>query len=177
MSSHYLDNPTLEKLIADFKICKKNKFKYELILEDIAVSIENNCNKKDMFENKKAELKSTMIKYEDIYNQLANAFLTLAENLVRYKKFSLVDFDDAVQEFIIICFEKLDKFDPTYVGKSGKKSKAFNYITTCIINHYKQLYRTARNYNEFKKKYQNSLMTQQENCRPKKKKLDKYYAS
>jgi len=26
-------------------------------------------------------------------------------------------------------------------------------MTTCILNHYRQLYRSARNYNELKKKY------------------------
>jgi hypothetical protein len=47
---------------------------------------------------------------------------------------------------VMICFEKIDRFDP-------RKGKAFNYMTTCILNHFRQLYRTARNYNELKKKY------------------------
>jgi DNA-directed RNA polymerase specialized sigma subunit len=54
--------------------------------------------------------------------------------------------DDAIQEGVLICFEKIDRFDP-------RKGKAFNYMTTCILNHYRQLYRSARNYNELKKKY------------------------
>ena len=33
-------------------------------------------------------------------------------------------------------------------------------MTTCILNHYRQLYRTARNYNELKRKYQDFLETQ-----------------
>ena len=40
----------------------------------------------------------------------------------------------------------MEKFDPT-------KGKAFNYMTTCILNHFRQLWRTAKNYNELKKKY------------------------
>jgi DNA-directed RNA polymerase specialized sigma24 family protein len=51
-----------------------------------------------------------------------------------------------VQEGVMICFEKIDRFDP-------KKGKAFNYMTTCVLNHFRQLYRTARNYNELKRKY------------------------
>lgn len=62
-----------------------------------------------------------------------------------------------MQEFVMICFDKMERFDPNYIGKSGKKAKAFNYMTTCILNHYRQLYRSARNYNELKKKFQASL--------------------
>ena len=46
----------------------------------------------------------------------------------------------------MICFEKVDRFDPS-------KGKAFNYMTTCILNHFKQLYRSARNYNDLKRRY------------------------
>jgi spermidine synthase len=38
-----------------------------------------------------------------------------------------------------------EKFDPA-------KGKAFNYLTTCILNHFKQLYRAARNYQELKRR-------------------------
>jgi DNA-directed RNA polymerase specialized sigma24 family protein len=65
----------------------------------------------------------------------------------------LIDQDDAVQEGVMICFEKIDRFDP-------KKGKAFNYMTTCILNHFRQLYRTARNYNELKRKYLDFIQIQ-----------------
>jgi len=84
---------------------------------------------------------------------LAIAFYTLSENIVRYAKFNLIDPDDAVQEGVVICFEKIDRFDP-------RKGKAFNYMTTCILNHFRQLYRTARNYNELKKKFHDFLQVQ-----------------
>ena len=54
----------------------------------------------------------------------------------------------------MICFEKVDRFNPNFVGKNGQKAKAFNYLTTCCLNHYRQLYRTAKNYIELKKRYQ-----------------------
>jgi len=54
----------------------------------------------------------------------------------------------------MICFEKVGRFDPNYVGKNGQKAKAFNYLTTCCLNHYRQLYRTSKNYLELKRRYQ-----------------------
>lgn len=84
--------------------------------------------------------------FKDFQTQLAYAFYILAENITNYAKFSGIDVDDAIQEGVLICFEKIDRFDP-------RKGKAFNYMTTCILNHYRQLYRSARNYNELKKRY------------------------
>ena len=75
--------------------------------------------------------------------------------IVKLAKFSHIDMDDAVQEGVMICFEKIDRFNPE-IGK------AFNYMTTCILNHYRQLYRTARNHNELKRKYQEYLESQVE---------------
>jgi DNA-directed RNA polymerase specialized sigma subunit len=95
----------------------------------------------------KEQNKKNLLNYEDTQKDLAKAFYTLSENIVRYAKFNLIDPDDSVQEGVLICFEKLDRFDPRF-------GKAFNYMTTCILNHFKQLYRSARNYTELKKKYQ-----------------------
>jgi len=69
----------------------------------------------------------------------------LSENIVKYAKFSHIDQDDSIQEGVVICFERAEKFDPA-------KGKAFNYMTTCILNHFKQLYRAARNYQELKRR-------------------------
>ena len=77
---------------------------------------------------------------------LAQAFYTLSNNIVRYAKFSHIDDDDAVQEGVLICFERSEKFDP-------QKGKAFNYMTTCILNHFRQLWRSARNYHDLKRRY------------------------
>ena len=88
-------------------------------------------------------------------DDLAAAFYTLSQNIVKYAKFQHIDDDDAIQEGVVICFEKIDHFDPN-------KGKAFNYMTTCILNHFRQLYRSARNYQELKKKYLTYLQNELE---------------
>jgi hypothetical protein len=105
---------------------------------------------KTSLEAKQDALKSCKSIHEESKQKLATAFFTLSENIVRYAKFQLIDADDAVQEGVMICFDKIDRFD-------SRKGKAFNYMTTCILNHFRQLYRTARNYNELKKRYLNHV--------------------
>ena len=112
-----------------------------------------NFNKPDSWLLTEKEFKIISSEYEEVQEQLAIAFYTLSENIVRYAKFNLIDQDDAVQEGVMICFEKIDRFDPD-------KGKAFNYMTTCILNHFRQLYRTARNYNELKRKYLDFIQIQ-----------------
>jgi len=90
-------------------------------------------------------------------HQLAEAFYILADNIIRAFKFQLIDRDDMMQEGVMICFEKLNCFDPNYVTESGNKSKAFNYFTTCTLNHFRQLYRTAKNYKQLKERYYDFL--------------------
>lgn len=102
--------------------------------------------KKDRLDDVVVKYNESCVNFKDFQNQLAYAFYILAENITNYAKFSGIDVDDAIQEGVLICFEKIDRFDP-------RKGKAFNYMTTCILNHYRQLYRSARNYNELKKKY------------------------
>lgn len=82
--------------------------------------------------------------------ELTEAFYLLAKNIIRAFRFQLVDKDDALQEGVMICFEKLHRFNP-------EKGRAFNFCTTIILNHYRQLYRTAKNYNELKIKYHEHL--------------------
>ena len=158
MSTEYLNNKIFEEVIARFQQSKREKCKYEICIEDVkgAISRGNDCVdfilRLDRFSVAYSCANQT---YNDTQQQLALAFLTLSENIVRYAKFNLIDIDDAIQEGVMICFEKIDRFDP-------QKGKAFNYMTTCILNHYRQLYRTARNYNELKKKYHDFLQTQVE---------------
>jgi len=155
MSNEYLNNKTFEKLIINFQLTKKNKLKYEILNEDVqkhkkinnylAEYIPNNEPSKSQEEHRVAQV------------ELAKAFYTLSQNIVKYAKFSHIDEDDSVQEGVVICFERAEKFDPS-------KGKAFNYMTTCILNHFKQLYRAARNYQELKRKindmYQKELASQ-----------------
>lgn len=157
MTTEYLNNKNFEDIIATFQISKKAKHKYELIVEDLDDAYKRkskrNANKSKDSERLKAKnriLRNAILSFEESQNSLATAFYTLSENIARYAKFSFIDPDDAIQEGVLICFEKIDRFDPS-------KGKAFNYMTTCILNHYRQLYRSARNYNELKKRYQNFM--------------------
>jgi len=151
--NEYLNNKTFEKIINQFQETKRNRKKLEILIEEIKETINrkkirkinSNFNKKRLKE-KESLLKENTNIHETSKQKLAEAFFTLSENIVRYAKFQLIDSDDATQEGVMICFEKIDRFD-------SRKGKAFNYMTTCILNHFRQLYRTARNYNELKKKY------------------------
>jgi DNA-directed RNA polymerase specialized sigma subunit len=157
MSSEYLNNRIFENIIARFQQAKRDRAKYELIVEDMQERerrmIRRVRGKAISWLLKQEEFDRIIHDFHESQKELASAFYTLSENIVRYAKFNLIDADDAIQEGVMICFEKIDRFDP-------QKGKAFNYMTTCILNHFRQLYRTARNYNELKKKYHDFLQTQ-----------------
>jgi DNA-directed RNA polymerase specialized sigma24 family protein len=91
--------------------------------------------------------------FERSEKALAEAFYILAENIIRAFKFQMIDRDDMLQEGVMICFDKLNRFDPNYTTAHGTKSKAFNYFTTCTLNHFRQQYRTAKNYKQLKERY------------------------
>ena len=103
--------------------------------------------------NGKIQYKQVHIEFIQSQHDLAEAFYTLSQNIVKYAKFQHIDDDDAIQEGVVICFEKINHFNP-------EKGKAFNYMTTCILNHFRQLYRSARNYQELKKRYLNYLQNE-----------------
>ena len=149
MASEYLNNKKLEKVIVSFQKIKRSKNMYQYLMNNIK---EQGVKEKepDSWIFVKDEYSREMSDYDVTQGDLATAFYTLSENIVRYAKFNLIDPDDSVQEGVLICFEKLDRFDPRF-------GKAFNYMTTCILNHFKQLYRSARNYTELKKKYQDHM--------------------
>jgi hypothetical protein len=148
MANEYLNNAYLESIIARFQEAKRECLRCEMIAED------NMC--RDQRRNRKQrdknnfDLEEAKGRFSVAQSELATAFYLLSENLVRYAKFYLIDPDDAIQEGVLICFEKIDRFDPS-------KGKAFNYMTTCIFNHLKQNHRTIRNYNELKRKYHDFL--------------------
>jgi hypothetical protein len=149
MSSEYLNNKSFESIIIRFQNAKKQQIKFQILMEDI-----NHQRQKANKKNSVAvplvlgtqDLEKAGTDLTASQKILADAFYTLSKNIVRYAKFSNIDEDDAVQEGVLICFERVEKFDPS-------KGKAFNYMTTCILNHFRQLWRTAKNYNELKKKY------------------------
>ena len=152
MATEYLNNRVFETIIHRFQKTKKERARYEMMVEDLRDSEERKAKRQTCVTKNEILVVQTQAykqadqNHVDSKNELALAFLTLSENIVRYAKFNLIDACDAVQEGVMICFDKIDRFDP-------QKGKAFNYMTTCILNHFRQLYRTARNYNELKKKY------------------------
>lgn len=173
MGNEYLPNKEFERIIKDFHNSKIEKNKISIILEDFKrrqdnKSIRNVCNKEyEEIQKEYIELfKNISNKHTFHKEELSQAFYQLSLNLVRFAKFSLIDEDDAIQEGVMICFEKVEKFDPN-------KGKAFNYMTTCIYNHFRQLYRTAKNYNELKKKYHLFLEQKYSEFIPRNNKIEK----
>jgi DNA-directed RNA polymerase specialized sigma subunit len=160
MGSEYLNNKELEKNIIQFQAAKREKSKQSLIIGDLDETVSRkkvkNCESK---EEAKRLRKHKVLYQTACYDQqesekaLAANFYTLSENIVRWAKFQLLEPEDGVQEGVMICFEKIARFDP-------RKGAAFNYLTTCIYNHLKQMYRTNRNFNELKKKYHEFLSVQ-----------------
>jgi DNA-directed RNA polymerase sigma subunit (sigma70/sigma32) len=156
MASEYLNNRTFESIIQSFQHQKRQKAKYELIIADLKEthdrrkSVYEDDEKKDQLDESETSYTTACSQYNEYREQLAYAFYVLSENIANYAKFNGIDIDDAIQEGVLICFEKIDRFDP-------RKGKAFNYMTTCILNHFRQLYRSARNYNELKKRYHGHL--------------------
>jgi DNA-directed RNA polymerase specialized sigma subunit len=141
-----------EAVIANFQQSKQDKVRYELIIGDLTASLTRDKASKgsqeraEILKNKRTEYQKINYAFSESQQLLATEFFTLSENIVRYARYMGVDPDDAIQEGVMICFLKIDRFDPL-------KGKAFNYMTTCILNHYRQLYRTQRNYKELKRKY------------------------
>lgn len=86
------------------------------------------------------------VRFLELENKLSSAFYAITAGLQRKFKFQLIDSEDIMQEGVWIGFDKINYF------KKGK-GKAFALYTTIILHHIKQLYRSARNYNELKSKY------------------------
>ena len=126
----YINNTELENVILRFKKLKLTK----------------DQNQEDLLE------------YKSIQEKLANFFYELSKRLLDSYNFNLIDYDEALQEGVLIALQRVERFDHSYIGQEGQKSKAFNYITTCILNHFRHLYRGAKNDNEFKLKYYNHLI-------------------
>lgn len=150
--NEYLNNKNLEKNITAFQNAKYTKFIFELFVKDIketAIKTKNrkNYKKPEHWIQLEEDYKKVTETYKEIQKELASLLCLLSQNIARYKKFKLIDDDEAIQEGVFICFEKLHLFDKT-------KGTAFNYMTTCIINHFKHIYRCAKNYIDLKYKSQ-----------------------
>lgn len=80
-------------------------------------------------------------------DELAEMLTLLASKLVRRYRFALCAPEDCIQECVLTCFAKVHRFDVS-VG-----SKAFNFFTTVMLNHMRQMYRTEQNYLNLKIKF------------------------
>jgi DNA-directed RNA polymerase specialized sigma subunit len=154
MSTEYLNNKLLETAICNYLKTRQQKIKMELIMEDLEVSFKKREKNKlkqnyNLEEYRKIFLESK-INYEIQQSNLANAFYTLAEHLARYAKDIITDSDDAIQESVLTCFEKIDKFHPN-------KGKAFSYFTSVMLNSSRQMYRSYKGYKLLKERYKDFL--------------------
>jgi DNA-directed RNA polymerase sigma subunit (sigma70/sigma32) len=154
LAIEYINNKSFEKEIVNFqeKTCEKKM--YEFIIEDY-----HNTYNRNFLKNNNITKPEILLNYEKKYQEttefhnaskelLAESFMILAERLARTytNNATGVSIEDAMQEAVMVCFEKVGKFNP----KSGK---AFNYLTTCIINHFRQIFRTNNTFIKLKKKY------------------------
>ena len=161
MPSHYLDNKKFEEVILRYQQSLRDMERHNFELEDYQETTERLGKKNikpvywDYHEGITIKIKNN---FSQAQMELAEQFRTLSEHIVRYAKwavqFNFTDQDDAIQEGVMICFEKINRFNP-------KKGKAFNYMTTCILNHLRQLYRTSKNYKLFTERYSNFLQDKQ----------------
>ena len=115
---------------------------------------------------KEAKRDGRLSEAKDLEEQLAGMFYTLTHNIIVGFKFKTLDYDDALQEGVCIALQRLEKFDPSHVGANGKKAKAFNYLTTCILNHMRQLFRNSMRVQDTHRRYHEHLTTQQTDCQP-----------
>lgn len=101
-------------------------------------------NNKDFEKLIKKYLRSK--KDKEVKEEITLCFYLLSDSIMKWSNFKFIDRDDALQEGVLICLDKINKFNPD-------RGKAFNWFTTIILNHYRQLYRTAKNDINLKKRY------------------------
>lgn len=77
--------------------------------------------------------------------KLSEAFYWVAERVVNYFD-SEIEKEDAIQECIIICWEKLPRYN-------RQKGVAWNFFTTISLGLLRQTYRNKKNYQELKKEF------------------------
>ena len=157
--NEYLNNDSFQKSIADFQRLQKFIERTKLYIEDQQKTKKlKEAYHLDISEHDKkiqeylSGIQEVQTDFKRAEARLTEDFYTLSNNIAAYwiKKYSGIDADDAVQDAVVICFDKIDRFDP-------EMGRAFSYMTTCITNHFRQVYRVNKNYNELKRRYQNHL--------------------
>lgn len=150
MATEYLNNKYLESAILNYLESRRTKNKLEMIVEDLNLTIQSKSKLNHDYEYYLNEVKKSKLDYEESQSNLATAFYVLSQNLARYAKDIIIDTDDTVQEGVLICLLKIDKFKPG-------KGKAFSYFTSVILNNSKQMYRSHKVYKLLKERYKDFL--------------------
>lgn len=151
MATEYLNNKYLETVIVNFLELRKIKLRFEMIIEDLDFSIKNKETKVNHdYDFYKKEYEKYKKEYEKSQEDLTTAFYVLSQNLARYAKDIIIDMDDTIQEGVLTCLLKIDKFKPG-------KGKAFSYFTSVILNNSKQMYRSYKVYKLLKERYKDFL--------------------
>lgn len=102
---------------------------------------------------KKAK-KTKSKEFIEIEDKLVKVFYILVDNISRAFKFQLIEAEDMMQEAVMLCFEKLHRFDPDYVSPiTGKKSRLFNFLSTIVLNAARQLYRNSKSHKQLQERY------------------------
>ena len=83
---------------------------------------------------------------DDVKHEITICFYLLSDNIIRAFNFKLIDKEDALQEGVLACLSKVERFDPN-------RGKAFSWFTTIILNHFRQLYRSCKNDINLKRRY------------------------
>src|ERR1035437_942968 len=107
MATEYLNNKRLEDILGRHQKSKKEKNKYKIIVEtltdDIARkksrNIDVSVDVEKLKEYKELHNKA-ILDFNSCDTEITTAFYTLAENIVRYTKFNLLDPADSVQECV-----------------------------------------------------------------------------
>ena len=153
----YVNNKLLENNILLFQKYLKTKKKCDYLKSDCEIDKLNVGENKAVLQFDVKLYEENNKKLKEVQDYLATEFFILAQNIVRFTNYQSVDVDDAVQEGVYICLSRVERFDPT------RGSKAFNFLTTCLIHHLRQIYRSNKNFIELKRKYCDFYM--QKHCR------------
>jgi DNA-directed RNA polymerase specialized sigma subunit len=78
-------------------------------------------------------------------------FYVLVYNIIKTFNFK-IDSDDALQEGVMMCLKKLDHFDPA-------RGKGFNFFTTIVLNGFRGVYKSKKNYEELKLRFLTQQVT------------------
>ncbi len=153
MTTEYINNKSFEAAIIKFQEYKKLKAQIDMIKEEAESTFRRKAIRNVNTDEDAVRIQDIFRSHVEITEEfnktrqnLYNNFYLLTKNIFSYKKFNFIDEDDAVQEGVLVCFDKVDRFNK-------ERGKGFNYFTTCILNQFRHLFRMARSHNEFKKKY------------------------